>query len=250
MKKVLTVLCLSLMSATGIADHHAPSIGGIETYACNYNEGNGLDDVLSAAKKWNKFAGKNFSMPYQGYVLTPYYRNAQDQQHDFYWIGVSPSFEAQGTTQDEMLAKGARFQAAFDEVSNCDGQAQWAMMPVKTSEGGPSAEGAVSFEACTMLEGATLAKMMAADVKMNAFMSKEGVTGNMMRWFPLSGQSSSFTADFYQVTGNNSLTERGKNFDRAVKSGGLQLRNALYGELVKCRGTGTSLYVSVGGKQG
>jgi len=188
-------------------------------------------------------------MPYQAYVLTPFYRNAQDQQHDFYWLGLSPSFEAQGTVQDEMRNKGQKYQAAFDEVSNCDGQSQWAMLRVKTSDEGPSAEGAVSFEACTMLEGYTQEKMMAADEKMNAFMNKAGVSGNVVRWFPISGQSSASNVDFYQVTGSSSLTERGKNFDRAVKSGGLQMRNALYGDLVACSGRGTSLYLDVGGKE-
>jgi len=250
MKKISIVLSFVLLSLTAFADHHAPNIGGIETYACNFNEGSGLQDVLAAAKKWNKFASKNFSQPYQAYVLTPYYRNAQDQQHDFYWVGVSPSFEAQGTVQDEMRNKGGKFQAAFDEVSNCDGQAQWAMMRVSSSEATPSAEGTVSFEACTMFEGATQEKMMAADKKMNAFMSEAGVTGNMLRWFPISGQSRAFDIDFYQVTGNSSLTERGKNFDRAVKAGGLQMRNALYGDLVECKASGTSLYVGVGGKEG
>ena len=249
MKKISIVLGFLFLSLTVVADDHAPNILGLETYACNFNEGNDLQDVLAAAKKWNNFASKNFSMPYQAYVLTPFYRNAQDQQHDFYWLGLSPNFEAQGTVQDEMRNKGQKYQAAFDEVSNCDGQSQWAMLRVKTSDEGPSAEGAVSFEACTMLEGYTQEKMMAADEKMNAFMNKAGVSGNVVRWFPISGQSSASNVDFYQVTGSSSLTERGKNFDRAVKSGGLQMRNALYGDLVACSGRGTSLYPDVGGKE-
>ena len=100
-----------------------------------------------------------------------------------------------------------------------------------------------------MLEGYTQEKMMVADEKMNAFMNKAGVSGNVVRWFPISGQSSASNVDFYQVTGSSSLTERGKNFDRAVQSGGLQMRNALYGDLVACSGRGTSLYVDVGGKE-
>ena len=66
MKKLMSAIVLSLLSYGAIADDHAPSIGGIETYSCKFNEGNDLNDVLSVAKKWNKFASKNFSMPYQG----------------------------------------------------------------------------------------------------------------------------------------------------------------------------------------
>ena len=60
MKKLISAIVLSLLSYGAIADDHAPSIGGIETYSCKFNEGNDLDDVLSVAKKWNKFASKNF----------------------------------------------------------------------------------------------------------------------------------------------------------------------------------------------
>ena len=71
-----------LLSAWGIVDNHAPAFWGMETYSLKFNDGNDLNDVLAGAKKWNKFASKNFSIPYQGYVLTPYYRDG-DTQHDF-----------------------------------------------------------------------------------------------------------------------------------------------------------------------
>jgi len=52
-----------LFSVTAFADHHAPNIEGIETNTGNFDEGNGLQEVLAAAKRWNKFASKNFSKP-------------------------------------------------------------------------------------------------------------------------------------------------------------------------------------------
>ena len=106
MKKLLSALVLSLLSFGVIADDHAPPIFGIETYACNYNEGKTLEDLLSVSKKWDRFATKNLSMPYQGYVLKPYYRSSENQ-YEVFWVGMSPNFEAPGTTQDEMRTKGA-----------------------------------------------------------------------------------------------------------------------------------------------
>ena len=106
MKKLLSALVLSLLSFGVIADDHAPPIFGIETYAGNYNEGKTLEDLLSVSKKWDRFATKNFSMPYQGYVLKPYYRSSENQ-YEVFWVGMSPNFEAPGTTQDEMRTKGA-----------------------------------------------------------------------------------------------------------------------------------------------
>ena len=60
MKKLLSAIGLSLLSFGAIADDHAPTIFGIETYACNYNEGKTLEDLLGVSKKWDKFASKNF----------------------------------------------------------------------------------------------------------------------------------------------------------------------------------------------
>ena len=248
MKKIVTLIGLLVVSVFGVADDHAPSVGGIETYSCTFNEGNDLDDVLAVAKKWNKFASKNFSMPYQGYVLTPYYRDA-DTEHDFYWVGVSPSFEAQGRVADDWLAKGTKMQAEFDSVSTCNALAQWGQMVVSSFEDGVPSEGVVSFEACNMKEGASMEKVMEADMKMAAFMKEAGVpSGIMSRWFPISGQASDFSADMIVTRGMSSLGERGKAFDTAIKSGGMQMQNRLYGDLMECRGGPTSVFVSVGGK--
>ena len=249
MKKILTVIYLFLLSSWGIADNHAPAFGGIETYSCNFNEGNDLGDVLAVAKKWNKFASKNFSMHYQGYVLTPYYRDA-NTQHDFHWVGVSPSFEAQGKVADDWLAKGSKMQAEFDSVSTCNALAQWGNMPVSLPEDGVPNEGFVSFQACNMKEGASLEKMLEADMKMAAFAKKAGISsGVMSRWFPISGQAADFSADFIVTRGIGSLGERGKLVDTMIKSGGMQMQNSLYGELQECRGGPTSMFVSVGGKE-
>ena len=248
MKKLLSAIGLSLLSFGAIADDHAPSIFGIETYACNYNEGKTLEDLLSVSKKWDRFATKNFSMPYQGYVLTPYYRS-RENQHEVYWVGMSPNFEAQGTTQDEMRTKGAKLNEEFLEVLDCDMQSQWAAMMVMSGGDSVPEEGTVSFQSCRMKEGATMEQMMMADAKMNALAEKIGITGGMLRWFPLGGQSSSFTGDYVQVTSNSSLAERGKNYDRAIASGLRQANASIYGELVECQGGSTSLYVSVGGKE-
>ena len=44
MKKISIVLGFLFLSLTVVADDHAPNILGLETYACNFNEGNDLQD--------------------------------------------------------------------------------------------------------------------------------------------------------------------------------------------------------------
>ena len=128
-------------------------------------------------------------------------------------------------------------------------QSQWAASLVTSGGDSVPQEGTVSSQSCSMKEGATMEQMMIADAKMNALAEKVGITGGMLRWFPLGGQSSSFADDYPQVTSNSSLAERGKNYDRAIKGGMRQAYASIYGELVECQGGSTSLYVSVGGKE-
>ena len=71
-------------------------------------------------------------------------------------------------------------QAEFDSVSTCDSLAQWGNVRVSVPEEGAPSEGVVSFQACTMNEGATLEKVMAADTKMSAFMEKIGVSTQLI----------------------------------------------------------------------
>ena len=247
MKKLISAIGLSLLSFGAIADDHAPNMAALETYGCTYNEDKDLNDLLSLSKKWDRFASKNFSMPYQGYVLTPFYMNANSQA-DVYWVGVSPSFEAQGTTQREERIEGESLNAEFSEVLNCSSHGQWGMRLVMESDEEVPEQGVVSFQACTLKEGVTPAKINAADEKMNAVRKKMGFTGNITRWFLFSSRTDSFTADFLEVSEFESLSQRGEIFDTAIKNGMGQTYNSLYGDLMECQNTGTSLYVSVGGK--
>ena len=50
---------------------HAQERAAMESYACNYVEGKGLDDLMAVAAKWDKWASKNNPAPYRAYVLTP-----------------------------------------------------------------------------------------------------------------------------------------------------------------------------------
>ena len=50
--------------------------------------------------------------------------------------------------------------------------------------------------------------------------------------FLLAGSPKSFTADMVVARGISSLGERGRVFDSMIKSGGMQMQNSLYGDLM------------------
>ena len=52
---------VALFCLPSFAEEQRPSFGGVETFACNFKEGNSLQDVLKVAKKWDEWMDKNAS---------------------------------------------------------------------------------------------------------------------------------------------------------------------------------------------
>ena len=99
------------------ADDHmqVPAYGGVEVFGCDFAEGKDMGDLLDVSKKRGKWASKNNSQPYSGYLLQPYYYD--DLDDEIYWVGFSPSLAAQGIVQAEWLAKGGELQQEFDSIA-------------------------------------------------------------------------------------------------------------------------------------
>lgn len=246
MNKICLALALMILAAPSYADDHMPMPRALETFSCNFADGKDMDDFMKVANKWDKFADKAFSMPYQGYVLTPYY--SADMEHDLYWVGFSPNFAAQGKTDQEMLEKGASLQADFDAISLCDSHSQFAVFPVYSTGAPVTSSGVVDFSACSLKDDASQQAIAAADAKMNAFMKELDVNVSIVRWFPLQGTD--FPGDFIQASRFDSLAEKGAIYDKFIQAGGQQAQTMIYGELMSCSEGPTSLYNSVGGSTG
>ena len=249
MKKIISLLCALAFSASSIADHHIPDYAALETFSCNFMPGKDRDDLLAWAAKWDESATEIFSAPYTGMLNTPFLMNPTDQQHDIYWVGVSPDFTALGAVQDDYNAKAGNLQSALQRVVDCDSHAMWAVTTVRQNANSslPS-NGVATFSACTLAEGKTMEDMLAADAKMNAFLDKINQESAIWRWWPVSGLESTSEADFFEVTGNNSLKQKGAMMDNFVTNGGLIAQAAIYGDLLQCDAFGTDLFTVVGGK--
>lgn len=249
MKKILFFLCAFAFSTFSIADHHMPGYAALETFSCNYMPGKDREDLLAWAAKWDERAAEIFSAPYTGMLNTPFLMNPTDQQHDIYWVGVSPNFAALGAVQDDYNAKAGDLQGALQRVVDCDAHAMWALTTVRGDANSPlPSNGVATFTTCTLAEGKTMEDVLAADAKMNAFLDKINHESPMWRWWPISGLESANEADFFEVIGNNSLKQKGEMMDNFVKNGGLIAQASNYGDLMQCDPMGTDLFTVVGGK--
>ena len=194
MRNIFLAIIATLLASTSYADDHmpAPTMGAIETFACSFADGKGMNDFMKVAAKWDEFADDAFSAPYQGFVLTPYY--SADMEHDLYWW--LPSFTAQGKTAQEWMEKGAALQAEFDAAAPCDAHSQFGYFPIFLGTPAPDA-GVVDFAGCSVKDGVSQQAIAAADAKMNAFIAELGINVTIGRWFPMHGTD--FTGDFIQV---------------------------------------------------
>lgn len=240
---LVTSLVILFSAGSAVADDHlqVPEYGGVETFACSFNEGKDMDDLLKVTKKWDKWFDKNSTVGYTGLVLTPYYYDALEA--DVYWVGFSSSLEDQAVAQTEFLATD--LSADFYDVYTCESHAQLAWVRIR-DEVGPSADGVVDFSACAMLPGATQQALSTADEKMNAFLTEIGSTARIYRWYPMQGGEAN-GADFYQAGWSSSLQEKGANADKFVRAGGPLVETSLYGELLSCNNGPSATYLEVGG---
>jgi len=224
MKTIILLLLTSLFFTSSMvsADHHAPSpFIPIEIYGCSYTEGKGLDDFLAVGKKWNKWADKQ--IPQSGFagILTPYLYDSRNHDSDAYWMNIAPTFETMGSTMDEWSSKGAKMQAQFDEVCTIDSHSLFFGQGIQQpKEQDNSDSGLMMLEICSMKEGATMEKMLAADAKMRAQQAKMGTETGMMRWFPVAGMAREIEFDFLMIRFAPSMQAVGKNMDIFAKNMG------------------------------
>ena len=231
--KVLFISVLVSICSVSYADNHSPTFYPIEVFGCKYNEDQGLDDLLRVAGEWNKWADNNFSKPYAAWVLVPGYVNSDSVTNDVAWVGISSSFEDLGTVQDEMASKGQRLQAKFDKVTTCKDHTLWGWEVTRQSPN-PTADGVLTFSACTLNEGVTREDVMAADKKWNEYLDEINSNQGLSRWYPGSGTSSDITYDFLYVSGSSSNADWGKGADVFVNGGGALVQASIYGDLMTC----------------
>jgi hypothetical protein len=239
----ILLAALTMLSCTVFAkEQRPPAFFPIETYGCSYNEGKGLEDFLAVAKAWNKWTNKAIPQSGMAVVLSPYLTTANEIESDVYWMNISPTFETMGLTQDEWLAKGSKMMGKFDEVCSNDSHRMFFGQGVQMSADAP-ASGMVGFEQCTLKEGASLQKLLAADVKFRAMQDKMKATGANMRWWPMAGVSQQMTADFMNVTGIDSMQSLGKNIDKFMAN--MDGQAGPYDALVDCTSGNVFTFLTV-----
>ena len=199
-----------LFSLTVFADNHmeAPQDAALEIYQCNFSDNKDLNDTRKVAAKWDKWADKNYTVPYAGYLMTPYYQRKSDFPYDLFWLGVTEDFTSLGQAQDEWAAKGTKLAAEFDAANPCPNHAAIYSFTVRQPKN-QTPDGYLTISGCTNKEGATQADFAAANAKQNQYLDSINVDSGIYYWFMGAGSGIEQAYDYLEVNAHSTLKEWG-----------------------------------------
>lgn len=220
--KFSAVVTLAFAGSSVLADGHDkdqpyPTFG-IETYACNYNEGKDLGDLLKVSEKWSQWATETLDTPYSAWLFTPMFFD-KAPEFDVYWLGSSDSMVTLGAVQDQWIKTGAKYQKEFNKVMTCDRHTMFEGQTLRFNLDS-LASGNAQFFGCNFKEGATPEKFVAGTKAFRAFVDTLELKEGIWRWWPSAGHLNQPPFDFLEVVGSASLEERFANKGKYDDSNG------------------------------
>lgn len=235
MKRLLiSIISGGLVLTAGFvqADEHegGDPASPVEIFACNFNDGMGPADFDAPTAKFNSWADKRNWTEYSAWTLMKYYAGAA-QDFDFLWVGAAPSAQAMGRMQDQWLAEGTKVQDAFNEVSTCEGHANFASLTIKEPpERANSDNLVVSFSDCNMADGMMFGDVMPGLSEWAKYRDGHGSKAGMWVWFPAYGQGGE-EFDFKFISAWENLEDQGADWDQYSAEGWAKAEELFAGKL-------------------
>ncbi len=237
----VAVVLSATVVAPVLADAPAagPSIRPMEIYGCTYREGKGMADLTAAAANWNAWMDKTGQNDYWAYLLMPYYHSS-DFPYDVLWAGGWPSGATMANGLKRWVTEGGEAAAEFDQVVQCKGITNFAVMDLSKAPNPPDA-GPVSFSDCTLVKGRKFADGFAAVQAWVAYEKANGIADDNFLLFPAFGENTDAKYTFKWVT-TSDWPNLGKSYDLYGNGGGYQKAEEMFGGLLDC--DSSRLYVS------
>ena len=221
------------LSALTQAQGEMPTLGSVEGWGCNMNDGQSMNDLMKVVDDWNEWSDDQGISTYTAWVLNPIFNANADFVGDSIWFGYSPSFTEMGKTLQTWATEGRKLNERFNEVWSCSSHSEYATLLVRPPSEGPSSA-VVSFSDCTLNEGVTPPDLMAAAAKWNAYLDQSDVTAAIAYHFPGHGNPQDMTADMKVSIWRPNLESYGRDADLYVNGGGLQASQAIFGDVMSC----------------
>lgn len=236
----LTVLMTGLTLGTGHAQQQQPEqserpmVAPIELYACNYREGQGMDEFLNAAQRWNGWADGQNVTDYTALVMTPVFYS-DELTADVLWLGAWPNGQSMGTGLAAWLAPQARpVEQAFADVVDCDTHMSMAAVNVRPPQGQPQNGGIAMFRNCSLNEGRIVGDAFAALTEWTDYLAQHDMDIPTWVAFPLAGERGDAEYDFKVISGFDSARGLGAATELYIAGGGVQRANEIFDRVMSC----------------
>lgn len=239
MKKTLVVnltaiLAFTLGAASAVAEEtrEEPVITPVETYTCNYNDGQGPADLEKVIDGWSAYMDEQGADNYFAMTLTPHYFGGET--FDIGWLGSALSAEELGAGADTWMKHGTKQAAAFANVISCNTHSNFATMQIKESPSETSPDNIVlTFSNCSAVEGKSMEDVFTAMDAWTAYSIDNGYRNGAWIMFPAYGVDDA-DFDFKLVNGYDNHTDMGKDYDHYANGGGYQKHAELLGGVLSC----------------
>jgi hypothetical protein len=219
------------------AEHHegaaaeapaGPSFRPIEIFACNFNEGQTMADLMEVAGGWNAWMDEQGRNEYWASVLIPVFHSAEIT-FDVGWVGGWQSGAVMAESTEFWITNGGEHQAAFDRVVDCNQHINFAVYTVQPNPN-PFADGPVEFRNCTIEEGGEMSAVVGA---VNQWAAHEGPANGHFMLFPAFGEASDSEYNFKWVS-VSSYEALGVAWDDYGTGGGYKKWGELFTDLLEC----------------
>ncbi|MBN7799158.1 hypothetical protein [Parahaliea mediterranea] len=217
LRRLMVAVALLTVACAGHAQPGREGAVPVELFACQWQDGKGMEDLLKVSARFNKWADEHDSA-YNAWILSPLFRSTEEG-FDVGWIGSWESGPGMGDSLDTWIRDGSDMAAEFDAVVDCsDAHALMASYVVSAPEGPPGG-GLVWFSSCTLQEDTSIEQAMAAHGKTSAMMRDMGGKASSWVFVPALG-AGDIEFDYYHVVLHDSFADLGGNFDRYFNGGG------------------------------
>lgn len=232
---VITLIAAASLSLSVVvqAQDTMPTLGSVEGWQCNMNDGQSMSDLMKVVDDWNEWSDDQDITAYTAWVLNPIFSANADFVGDSIWFGYAPNFTEMGKTLQTWATDGGKLNERFNDVWTCSSHSEYATLLVRPPAEGPSSA-IVSFSDCTLHDGVTIPDVMAAAAKWNAYLDQSEVNAAIAYHFPGHGNPQDMAADMKVSIWRPSLASYGRDADMYVNGGGLQASQAIFDDVMSC----------------
>lgn len=240
MKKILTAATSAMMflfvgsGAVAQDDDDSLEYFPVETFACNFRDGKGPEDLATVTRDWNAWMDERDQTDYFAVTLWPNFFG--ELAFDVAWLGAWRDGNAMGTGEDRWMTEGRDMAARFYDVLDCMSHTQFAVTQLREPPAGDDDADdtfVLAFSNCSIDDESSFDAYVAANEEWNAYADEHGIVGGEWVMWPIWGENVDAEYHFKAVSSADDYTTMGANWQKYAE-GHYAKASELFDDIVTC----------------